>query len=192
MKKEKIERAIEILDPNHAEYYESLEPVNEACRMGMEALKKQIPEPLNYEGDGYDQDGNLIYDIAKCPVCEHEFEEGVNDWGSKYCPGCGQALDWDMRGEQPDEEPGASTEDTEPEQSEELNRYKVRMRYESKSFTAPPKLLIKYTEIVASSPRAAVAKVKRLYSDLKNLHIMELCQDADGIVIEIPKDNWDK
>lgn len=34
------ERAIEILDPDHREHYESLEPVNEACRMGMDALKR--------------------------------------------------------------------------------------------------------------------------------------------------------
>lgn len=34
-----IERAIEILDPEHRENYESIEPVEEACRMGMEALK---------------------------------------------------------------------------------------------------------------------------------------------------------
>ena len=33
-----IDRAIEILDPEHREHYESIEPVNEACRMGMEAL----------------------------------------------------------------------------------------------------------------------------------------------------------
>ena len=36
-----IERAIEILDPEHREHYESIEPVNEACRMGIEALKRQ-------------------------------------------------------------------------------------------------------------------------------------------------------
>ena len=35
-----IERAIEILDPEHREHYESIEPVNEACRMGIEALKE--------------------------------------------------------------------------------------------------------------------------------------------------------
>lgn len=35
-----IDRAIEILDPEHRECYESIEPVIEACRMGMEALKK--------------------------------------------------------------------------------------------------------------------------------------------------------
>lgn len=37
-----IERAIEILDPEHREHYESIEPVNEACRMGMEALKEKL------------------------------------------------------------------------------------------------------------------------------------------------------
>ena len=35
----KIERAIEILDPEHREHYDDLEEVNQACRMGMEALR---------------------------------------------------------------------------------------------------------------------------------------------------------
>ena len=39
-----VERAIEILNPEHREHYESIEPVNEACRMGMKALEKQIPK----------------------------------------------------------------------------------------------------------------------------------------------------
>ena len=34
-----IERAIEILDPEHRERYDDLEEVNEACRMGMAALR---------------------------------------------------------------------------------------------------------------------------------------------------------
>lgn len=34
-----VDRAIQILDPEHREHYESLDEVNEACRMGMEALK---------------------------------------------------------------------------------------------------------------------------------------------------------
>lgn len=34
-----INRAIQILDPEHREHYESLDEVNEACRMGIEALK---------------------------------------------------------------------------------------------------------------------------------------------------------
>ncbi len=36
----KIERAIEILDPEHRECYDGLDEVNEACRMGMEALER--------------------------------------------------------------------------------------------------------------------------------------------------------
>lgn len=56
--------------------------------------EKATPIRPNYEGDGYDENGNMIYDIAHCPKCEHTFEEGVNDWGSAYCPDCGQRLDW--------------------------------------------------------------------------------------------------
>ena len=35
-----IDRAIEILNPEHRENYDGMEEVNEACRMGMEALEK--------------------------------------------------------------------------------------------------------------------------------------------------------
>lgn len=45
------ERAIEILDPEHREAYESLEPVNEACRMGVEALRRRVPESPYPDGD---------------------------------------------------------------------------------------------------------------------------------------------
>lgn len=44
------ERAIEILDPEHREHYESIEPVNEACRIGMNAIKRvQALEAENAE-----------------------------------------------------------------------------------------------------------------------------------------------
>ena len=36
----KVDRAIEILNPEHREHYDGLDEVNEACRMGMEALKR--------------------------------------------------------------------------------------------------------------------------------------------------------
>ena len=36
----KIERAIEILNPEHRENYDGMDEVNEACRMGMEALER--------------------------------------------------------------------------------------------------------------------------------------------------------
>lgn len=50
----KIERAVEILNPEHREHYDSIETVNEACRMGMEALQRtrwipveeRLPEEL--------------------------------------------------------------------------------------------------------------------------------------------------
>lgn len=43
----KIERAIEILDPEHREHYESIEPVMEACRMGMDALERTRWIPIS-------------------------------------------------------------------------------------------------------------------------------------------------
>lgn len=57
------------------------------------ALEKQIPKKPEYEAWGY-ADGVLAYDYAKCPVCGHDFEEGINDWGCAYCQDCGCALDW--------------------------------------------------------------------------------------------------
>lgn len=42
-----IDRAIEILNPEHREHYDGLDEVNEACRMGMEALKRQRWIPVN-------------------------------------------------------------------------------------------------------------------------------------------------
>ena len=65
-----------------------------AHNMAIEALEKQIPKKPDYEADGYDENGNLIYDYAKCPICGHEFEYGINDWGCNYCSDCGQKLDW--------------------------------------------------------------------------------------------------
>lgn len=67
--------------------------ITKALQMAVDALEKQVPQKPNFEGDGY-ADGHPVYDIAKCPICDHEFEEDINDWGSQYCPDCGQALDW--------------------------------------------------------------------------------------------------
>lgn len=35
-----IDRAIEILNPEHREHYDGMDEVNEACRMGVEALER--------------------------------------------------------------------------------------------------------------------------------------------------------
>ena len=55
-----IARAREILDPEHREAYESLEPVNEACRMGAEALRRRVPESPYPDGDA---------GVLACPSC---------------------------------------------------------------------------------------------------------------------------
>lgn len=51
-----IDRAIEILNPTHREHYDGMDEVNEACRMGMEALKqtKWIPCSERLPEDGQD------------------------------------------------------------------------------------------------------------------------------------------
>ena len=67
---------------------------DESSRMAIKALEKQIPKKPEYEADGY-ADGELVYDYAKCPICGHDFEYGINDWGCEYCSDCGQKLNWE-------------------------------------------------------------------------------------------------
>lgn len=68
--------------------------ISKDCYKGIvTALEKQISEKPNIEGDGYDDKGELIYDTAVCPNCEHEFDLGYDEQ-TKCCPNCGQALDW--------------------------------------------------------------------------------------------------
>lgn len=96
-----IERAIEILNPEHREHYESIETINKACRMGMKALEKQIPKKPTPH----------IVILEEKQICvEH------GDWGAEttaykchkcyscggfvsrlylYCPCCGQKLLWE-------------------------------------------------------------------------------------------------
>lgn len=81
-----IDRAIEILDPEHQECYDGMDEVNEACRMGMEALERfqerekhvvylqkqwQAAEMFICTMCGhfdYDIDGNIVYGNKDC--CE--------------------------------------------------------------------------------------------------------------------------
>lgn len=61
-----IERAIEILNPEHREHYDSVETVNEACRMGMEALKRSRWIPMEKESPPEGElilcsDGNVVF-----------------------------------------------------------------------------------------------------------------------------------
>ena len=77
----KIERAIEILNPEHREHYESIDPVNEACRMGMEALERTrwipVSERLPEERGCYIVAVKHWYDGK--PVAREAFWNGA-DW----------------------------------------------------------------------------------------------------------------
>lgn len=79
------ERAIEILNPEHREHYESIEIVEEACRLGMAALEKQTPKKPIYV------ENIALTDVYKCPCCKKRFT-GTSI--AKHCYHCGQALDW--------------------------------------------------------------------------------------------------
>lgn len=81
-----LERAAEILDPQHREDYDSMETINEACEIGRKAIAKQIPKkPIKCRN-------SLLYALSHiCPSCGGGFSgTGIAD----YCYHCGQALDW--------------------------------------------------------------------------------------------------
>ena len=81
-------KILESQEPEDAGYYLQLEHE----KMVLNALEKQIPKKPDIEGDGYDENGELIYDTGYCPNCRHEFEVYYD--ATKYCPNCGQHLDW--------------------------------------------------------------------------------------------------
>lgn len=86
-----IERAIEILDPNHREHYESIEPVNEACYLGMRALQLRIPRSPYPDGDK---------GILACPNCDSgEYLHNEDGSENSFCGQCGQAIDWSENNE---------------------------------------------------------------------------------------------
>ena len=57
-----------------------------------ELVDKATSTKPNYEGDGCDENGNVIYDTWICPCCETRYEVDYHDY--QYCPNCGQKLDW--------------------------------------------------------------------------------------------------
>lgn len=86
------ERAIEILDPEHREAYESLEPVNEACRMGVEALRRRVPESPYPDGDA---------GVLACPSCgsgEYLHNEDGNRAAWGRISGEGRGMEIEERG----------------------------------------------------------------------------------------------
>ena len=46
------------------------------------------------EGDGYDPDGNIVWDTFECSNCgEEHYADGEPTWD--YCPECGARMDGD-------------------------------------------------------------------------------------------------
>lgn len=58
----------------------------------LEAREKQKGKKPNIWGDGYDDKGNMVYDMYDCPGCGKSYEIGYDDY--RYCPECGQSIDW--------------------------------------------------------------------------------------------------
>ena len=57
-----------------------------------EAIQKSKAMTPDVYGDGYDPDGNLIYDMWDCPRCGASYEIDHDHYD--YCPNCGQKIDW--------------------------------------------------------------------------------------------------
>lgn len=84
-----VERAIVLLSQMYLPQFDDEE--KEALSMAIYALEKQMPKKPTYEGDGYDENGNLIYDTWICPCCEEYYEVDYDNY--EHCPKCGQAID---------------------------------------------------------------------------------------------------
>lgn len=66
----------------------------------LESREKQTPKKPDLEGDGYGDNGVLIYDTWICPCCGKCYEIDYEEYD--YCPNCGQAIDWSVGNEDTD------------------------------------------------------------------------------------------
>lgn len=84
--KEPFEIAISALE--EIQKYRAIGTVEE-CR---EAVEKEKAKKPDFEGDGCDKAGNIIYDTWICPCCNKRYEVDYDDYD--FCPNCGQKIDW--------------------------------------------------------------------------------------------------
>lgn len=63
-----------------------------AMKAASETYRKEKAERPDVYGDGYDPDGNMIYDAWDCPRCGTSYEIDYDHYD--YCPNCGQKIDW--------------------------------------------------------------------------------------------------
>ena len=60
----------------------------------IKALKKQIPKKPRRTNDGLSIAKKDFY--TKCQLCNHNFPVVVRKGRMRFCPFCGQAIDWEV------------------------------------------------------------------------------------------------
>lgn len=80
-----IDRAIEILNPEHRENYDGMDEVNEACRMGMEALERTRRIPCSEQN----KIGDLKYDAQEREKAVVQLRKQWQDAEMFICTMCG-------------------------------------------------------------------------------------------------------
>lgn len=80
-----IDRAIEILNPEHREHYDGMDEVNEACRMGMEALERNRWIPVSEQN----KIGDLKYDAQEREKAVVQLRKKWQDAEMIICTMCG-------------------------------------------------------------------------------------------------------
>ena len=75
-----IDRAIEILNPEHRENYDGMDEVNEACRMGMEALERTRWIPCSERPKVCKDTSYLSYIPSFGTVDIADYHPDVDEW----------------------------------------------------------------------------------------------------------------
>ena len=55
-----------------------------------ELKERDMAKAPALEGDGYDQEGNIVYDTWICPNCGERYEIDYDDYD--FCPKCAQKI----------------------------------------------------------------------------------------------------
>ena len=65
------------------------DPVTSYAKTAIKALEKQIPQKVRYIEEKNRPVQGYVIVAPECPCCTHRLKKYY-----KYCPVCGQALDW--------------------------------------------------------------------------------------------------
>lgn len=72
---------ITLLDlKNYMKFEDECVKKNFMLKSLLEAREKQIAKKPTYEGDGYDSEGNFVYDTWICPCCEKRYEVDYDEY----------------------------------------------------------------------------------------------------------------